>query len=424
MYNSTSLAQREQVFRKTKEEVAEIAVSGAKLLKQLADETEGNFAFEYSAESFSGTEIEYALEVCNRVIDIWQPTADKKVIINLPTTVENAMPHVFAGQIEYMSENLACREHVILSLHPHNDRGCGVSTAEMGILAGADRIEGTLFGNGERTGNVDLVTLALNLYSHGVDPELDFSDIPSISRSYERFTRMTIHERHPYAGALVFAAFSGSHQDAIAKGMQWREDQDTEHWTVPYLPIDPADIGRAYEADVIRINSQSGKGGVGYILQRDFGLNLPAKMKEDMGYAAKAVSDQHQKELTPDWIYKIFVERYLPSESDITVSDCRFAYRGELVTATMEVVYGGETVEITGSGNGGLDAVSNGLKQYFEKLYQIICYEEHALTTGSDSKAIAYVGIQFDDGRVGWGAGIDSDILKASIKSLASAISK
>ena len=282
VYNSTSVAQREQVFKKSKEEILKIAVDGAKLLKKLADETEGNFAFEYSPESFTGTEPEYALEVCNAVLDVWQPTADNKCIINLPSTVQNAMPHVYASQIEYMSKNMKYRENVLISLHPHNDRGCGISDAEMGLLAGADRIEGTLFGNGERTGNVDIVTLALNMYSQGVDPQLDFSDMPAISAAYEEYTGMHIDMRSPYGGSLVFAAFSGSHQDAIAKGMHYREEHDCPTWTVPYLPIDPTDIGRRYEADVIRINSQSGKGGEGYILEQNFGLNLPAKMREAM----------------------------------------------------------------------------------------------------------------------------------------------
>ena len=266
VYNSTSVSQREQVFKKSKEEILKIAVDGAALLKKLADETEGNFQFEYSPESFTGTEPEYALEVCNAVLDVWQPTADNKAIINLPVTVEHSMPHVYASQVEYMCDNLKYRENVIVSLHPHNDRGCGVADSEMGLLAGADRIEGTLFGNGERTGNVDIVTLGMNMYSQGVDPKIDFSDMPHICEVYEKCTGMQIYERSPYSGALVFAAFSGSHQDAIAKGMHWRENGDLEHWTVPYLPIDPTDVGRNYDADVIRINSQSGKGGVAFVM--------------------------------------------------------------------------------------------------------------------------------------------------------------
>ena len=268
LYNSTSVAQREQVFKKSKEEIKKIAVDGAKLLLELASETDGNFTFQYSPESFPGTEVDYAVDVCNAVLDVWKPTADNKAIINIPTTVENAMPHVFACQLEYVDKNLNYRDNVILCLHPHNDRGCGVATAELGILAGADRIEGTLFGNGERTGNVDIVTLALNMYSHGVDPGLDFSDMKRIRETYERLTRMHVYERQPYAGDLVFTAFSGSHQDAIAKGMAWREEKQRDKWTVPYLPIDPQDVGRKYDSDVIRINSQSGKGGVNYILSR------------------------------------------------------------------------------------------------------------------------------------------------------------
>ena len=310
LYNSTSYAQREQVFKKSKEEVLKIAVEGAKLLKQLTEEDGGNYRFEYSPESFTGTEVDYALKVCNAVLDVWQPTADNKVIINLPVTVEMSMPHVYASQIEYMCKHMNYRENVVVSLHPHNDRGCGVADTEMGILAGADRIEGTLFGNGERTGNVDIVTLAMNMYAMGVDPELDFSNMPHIVEVYEACTRMKVGMRQPYAGQLVFAAFSGSHQDAIAKGMHWREEKDPGHWTVPYLPIDPTDVGRNYDADVIRINSQSGKGGIGYILETQYGLNLPAKMREAMGYAAKAVSDHSHKELHPEEIFSLFKKTF------------------------------------------------------------------------------------------------------------------
>ena len=263
LYNSTSVAQREQVFRKSKEEIIQIAVDGAVMLRDLAAETEGNFQFQYSPESFTGTEVDFALDICNAVLDVWQPTADSKVIINLPVTVSMSMPHVYASQIEYMCKNLKFRENVIVSLHPHNDRGCAVADTELGLLAGADRIEGTLFGNGERTGNVDIITLALNMYTHGVDPKLHFDNLPEITEVYERTTRMHVYERQPYSGALVFAAFSGSHQDAIAKGMQWREEKHCDQWTVPYLLIDPTDLGRRYEKDVIRINSQSGKGGIG-----------------------------------------------------------------------------------------------------------------------------------------------------------------
>ncbi|MDY5649403.1 MAG: 2-isopropylmalate synthase, partial [Lachnospiraceae bacterium] len=286
LYNSTSVAQREQVFKKSKEEIKKIAVDGAKLLEDLAKEVEGNITFEYSPESFHGTEVDYALDVCNAVLDVWQPRPDRKIIVNIPATVETAMPHVFASQIEYISKNIKYRDNVILSIHPHNDRGCGVADTELGILAGADRVEGTLFGNGERTGNVDLVTVAMNMYSYGVNPGLDFSNMTSIAARYERLTRMRVHERQPYAGELVFSAFSGSHQDAIAKGMAYREEQERKYWTVPYLPIDPEDVGRTYDSDVIRINSQSGKGGVNYILKQNYGISLPEKMREEMGYTA------------------------------------------------------------------------------------------------------------------------------------------
>ena len=296
LYNSTSFAQRQQVFRMEKDEIKKIATDGAELIKEIAKEYPGTeFQYEYSPESFTGTEPEFALEVCNAVIDIWEPTPDSKVIINLPATVEMSMPHVFADQIEYMSENLHCRENVVVSLHPHNDRGTGVADAELGLLAGADRIEGTLFGNGERTGNVDIVTLAMNMFTHGVDPELDFSDMPAAVEMYEKYTGMVVEPRHPYSGSLVFAAFSGSHQDAIAKGMKWREETDPSRWTVPYLPIDPHDVGREYEADVIRINSQSGKGGVAYIIERDYGYVIPKAMRAEVGYMMKDISDKATK---------------------------------------------------------------------------------------------------------------------------------
>ena len=324
VYNSTSLAQREQVFKKSKEEVLKIAVDGAALLKKLAGETEGNFAFEYSPESFTGTEVEYALEVCNAVLDVWQPTPDNKVIINLPSTVEHSMPHVYASQVEYMSKNMKYRENVVISLHPHNDRGCGVSDAEMGILAGADRIEGTLFGNGERTGNVDIVTLALNMFSQGVDPELDFSNLPAICEEYEKYTGMHVDMRSPYSGALVFAAFSGSHQDAIAKGMNWRQEKGLHQWTVPYIPIDPKDISRTYDADVIRVNSQSGKGGISYLLEHAHGYVLPTKMREHFGYLCKDISDHEHRELKADDVLRVFKLSYLNIQGPVSLRSVKF----------------------------------------------------------------------------------------------------
>ena len=421
VYNSTSVSQREQVFHKSKEEILKIAVDGAALLKKLADETEGNFLFEYSPESFTGTEPEYALEVCNAVLDVWKPTPDKKAIINLPVTVQHSMPHVYASQIEYMCENMKYRENVVVSLHPHNDRGCGVADTEMGLLAGADRVEGTLFGNGERTGNVDVVTLAMNLYSQGVDPGLDFSDMPAVCEAYEKFTGMKVDERSPYAGALVFAAFSGSHQDAIAKGMHYREDKGCDQWTVPYLPIDPRDVNRNYDADVIRINSQSGKGGVGYILEQNFGLNLPPKMREAMGYAAKEESDHKNKELMPEEIFALFKKKFENITSPYNITEVHFE-QVDGITAEVHTEYQGKKEVTYAAGNGRLNAVSNALKKCFGLTYNLVTYQEHALEQSSSSRAIAYVGIQKPDGKLFWGAAVDPDIIRASIDALLTAI--
>ena len=422
LYNSTSVAQREQVFKKSKEEILQIAVDGAKLLKTLADETEGNFSFQYSPESFPGTEVDYAVDVCNAVLDVWKPDAANKAIINIPTTVENAMPHVFASQVEYFNKYLLHRENVLLSLHPHNDRGSGISDAELGILAGADRIEGTLFGNGERTGNVDIITLAMNMFSQGVDPELDFSNMSDICEVYERVTRMHVSPRQPYAGELVFTAFSGSHQDAIAKGMAWREDRQCDKWNVPYLPIDPQDVGRRYDSDVIRINSQSGKGGVNYILKQSFGISLPEKMKEEVGYLVKDVSDKAHKELTPDWVYHIFEDNYITAKTIFTVDECHFKQENGMV-ADAVIHHNGNDRRIVGVGNGRLDAVSNAIKHYFDVDYQLAFYEEHSLTKGSSSRAVAYVGIIYNKKKY-WGVGIDADIIKASIEALVVAVNK
>ncbi len=423
LYNSTSVAQREQVFRKTKEQILGMAVDGAKLLKELADGTDGRFLFEYSPESFHGTEVEYALEVCNAVLDVWQPSAERPSVINVPATVETAMPHVFASQIEYLSRNLHHREHVMLSLHPHNDRGCGVSDAELGLLAGADRVEGTIFGNGERTGNVDIVTLAMNMFSYGVDPGLDFSDMPRIRSVYERLTQMRVHERQPYAGDLVFSAFSGSHQDAIAKGMSWRQEKGQTTWNVPYLPIDPEDVGRTYDSDVIRINSQSGKGGVSYILSRNFSVSLPMKMREDVGYTVKQVSDEQHRELTPADVYEIFQDNYITNTPVFFIPECHFTQTEHGIMAESVINAGGRKSTIQANGNGRLDAVSNTIKQFFGISYELSVYEEHSLSQGSSSKAIAYVGISYN-GSAYWGAGIDEDIIKASINALVVAVNK
>ena len=420
LYNSTSVAQREQVFKKSKEEIKKIAVDGAVLLKQLADEVDGNFSFEYSPESFSGTEMDYALDVCNAVLDVWEPKEDNKVIINLPATVENAMPHVFATQIEYMHKNLKYRNAVTISVHPHNDRGCGVATAELSILAGADRIEGTLFGNGERTGNVDIITLAMNMLSHGVDPKLELGNMPEIVKLYERVTRMNVSPRHPYAGDLVFTAFSGSHQDAISKGMACKAKDPEGKWNVPYLPIDPVDVGRTYDSDVIRINSQSGKGGVSYILKQNFGLSIPEKMREEIGYSVKHVSDEEHKELSPEWVYQIFEDKYINESSVFTVPEAHFKQTNGIVAEV--TIAQNDTVRIIKStGNGRLDAVSNAFKQYFNISYELAVYEEHSLSRGSSSKAVSYVGINYH-GTMYWGVGIDEDIIKSSIHALTVAV--
>lgn len=423
VYNSTSLAQREQVFKKSKEEVKQIAIGGAKLLKELAEADGGNFLFEYSPESFTGTEPEYALEVCNAVVDIWQPTPDKKCIINLPATVEMSLPHVFASQIEYMSKYMHNRENVIISLHPHNDRSTGVADAELGLLAGADRIEGTLFGNGERTGNVDIITLAMNMYMQGVNPELNLSDMPHLAEVFERLTQMKIDDRHPWCGKLVFAAFSGSHQDAISKGMHYRIENDPNKWTVPYLPINPEDVGRTYDSDVIRINSQSGKGGVAYVLEHNYGMVVPKAMREDLGYAVKDVSDVNHKELSADEVLEIFEKRYKKYTPVFKISEVHFKQINGIQTV-VTINENGEKYNVEDGGNGRLDAVSNALASHFGKPCDIFCYEEHSLKKGSDSSAIAYVGITGEDGKNYFGIGIDHDIIRASIDALESAMNR
>ena len=418
-YNSTSVAQREQVFRKSKEEIKQIAVEGARLVKKLAAEYEGNFRFEYSPESFTGTEPEYALEVCNAVLDVLEPGPDNNVIINLPVTVEMSLPHVYASQIEYMSENLKYRQYVTVSLHPHNDRGTGVADTELALLAGADRVEGTLFGNGERTGNVDVITLAMNMYSHGVDPELDFTDMPAICKTYEECTRMHVYERSPYAGSLVFAAFSGSHQDAIAKGMAWRKEKNLHQWTVPYLPVDPQDISRTYDADVIRVNSQSGKGGIGYLLEQAYGYILPPKMREHLSYQCKSVSDHDHRELKAEDVLAIFMDHYLNVNHPLAISSLHFTQNAEGVDAIVTFLRHGRETTVQSKGNGSLDAVSNALKAYSGADYTLKVYTEHSVQErSSGSTAAAYIGLEAPDGTMYWGAGTDTDIIKASAGAL------
>ena len=424
LYNSTSVAQREQVFKKSKQEIIDIAVSGAELFNKYSKEMGVNYRYEYSPESFTGTEPEFALEICNAVLDVWKPTPDRKVIINLPVTVEVSMPHVYANQVEYMNDNLKYRENVIISLHPHNDRGCAVADAEMGLLAGGDRVEGTLFGNGERTGNADIVTLALNMFAQGIDPKLDLSDMPTITELYERVTRMQVYDRSPYAGKLVFAAFSGSHQDAIAKGMKWREDHTCRYWTVPYLPIDPQDVGREYETDVIRINSQSGKGGIGYLLEHNFGYVLPAKMRETVGYTVKNVSDRSHKELTPAEVLDIFTTEYVNINSPLDLLDYHFVRSADSMKAFVTVNCNGVKKDISANGNGRLDAISNAFKENLGFEYSNLTYTEHALTSDSNSQAVTYVSIMAPNGKVFWGVGVHDDIIASSVYALVSAINR
>ena len=428
LYNSTSVEQREQVFQKDKAAIKQLAVDGANLLKEMAEETEGNFTFEYSPESFSQTEPEYALEVCNAVLDVWQPDADHKAIINLPTTVQVAMPHVFACQVEYMHKHMKYRDNVVLSVHPHNDRGCGVSDAEFGILAGADRVEGTLFGNGERTGNVDLVTVAINMMCHGVDSGLDFSHIMEVREAYERFTGMQVHERVPYAGDLVFTAFSGSHQDAINKGMHALQERGGEYWEVPYLPIDPSDIGRQYEP-IVRINSQSGKGGVAFVMDTFYGFKLPKGMHKEFADVIQAISEK-QGEVAPEQILNQFRACYLDRKEPLHFRKCQITDTEveENVFATLaKVTYTDHGIEkvFEGVGNGPIDAVQRGLEDALNIQIKVLDYNEHALSAGSNAQAVSYIHlIDQLSGRVTYGVGISSNITRASVRGIFSAVNR
>lgn len=424
VYNSTSFAQRQQVFRKSKAEIKEIAVEGAKLLQRLTDEAGANYRFEYSPESFTGTEPEYALEVCNAVLDVWKPTADRKAIINLPSTVQMSMPHVFASQIAYMSQHLKYRDNVVLSVHPHNDRGTGVADAEMAMLAGADRVEGTLFGNGERTGNADIVTIGMNMFALGVDPQLDFSNMPKLVEIYERVTRMRVHARQPYAGQLVFAAFSGSHQDAIAKGMHFREENNEQYWTCPYLYIDPHDVGRTYDSDVIRINSQSGKGGVGFIMEQNYGIDMPKKMREDFSYFVKEVSDHQHQELKPAEIYNVFESNYLNTDAPLKIENFSLQKKNGKWSGKILLKANEEEVVLEGTGNGQLNAVSNAICKAYGIEIENLAYSEHDLDRADSSRGIAYFGLTDKEGHTTWGAGVDTDTITASILAFVTAINR
>lgn len=421
VYNSTSTAQRRLVFRKNQKEILQLAVEGASLVQQGAkDYPDTNFMFEYSPESFTSTELEYALEVCEAVLDVWHPTKERKAIINLPATVEYSTPNVYADQIEWFCAHLSRREAVILSVHTHNDRGTGVAASELALLAGADRVEGTLFGNGERTGNCDLTTMALNLFAHGVDPELDLSDINHVAAVYEQCTEMPLHPRHPYVGELVYTAFSGSHQDAIAKGM--KAQKEDEQWEVPYLPIDPQDVGRTYES-IIRINSQSGKGGAAYILDREYGLALPRKMQPEFGRLIQEVTDQEGVELTPSRVWEVFSSEYLERRAPYALTAiARLTTEGmEEKEKTQIDCTLNDSINLKGAGTGPLAAFTTGFEAITGQSLKILSFQQHALGQGRDASAVAYVQLQVQEHPPLYGVGIDNDINVAAIKALLSA---
>ncbi len=432
LYNSTSELQRRVVFRMEKNEVLGLAVQGARLMRTEAERLEGaDVTFEYTPESFTGTEPEFAVEICSAVMEEWQPTPEKKMILNLPATVEMSTPNTYADRIEWFCRTFRNRELAVISAHAHNDRGTAVAATELAVMAGAERVEGTLFGNGERTGNVDMVTLAMNLFSQGVDPELDLGDMDRIIRVYEKCTRIPVHIRHPYAGELVYTAFSGSHQDAINKGMRACGGRGEGIWEVPYLPIDPADVGRSYES-VVRINSQSGKGGVAYVMEKAYGFSLPKEMHPEFGSIIQAVSDSTGKEVVPEMIWSAFEREYLADREGLVFKSCRVrecpegngsgAHPQVEVTALLEVHGAGR--EIAGSGNGPVDAFSTACAGGVGAGFRLISYHEHALESGSDSKAAAYIQIEDGAKQALWGVGVDTNIDIASFRALVSALSR
>ena len=425
LYNSTSTLQRDVVFNATMEQTTELAVAGAILLQEeAAKQPETDFIFQYSPESFTGTEMPYAVEICNAVIDIWKPTPDKKVIINLPSTVEMATANVYADQIEYCCRNLKCRDSIIVSLHGHNDRGLAIAETEFGIMAGADRVEGTLFGNGERTGNADIMTLAMNLFTQGIDPELDFSNIDEAVELYERVTRMTVHARHPYAGSLVYTAFSGSHQDAIRKGME-RMKEHPDRWEVPYLHIDPLDVGRTYDP-IVRINSQSGKGGVAFILEQNFGLYLPKAFQQHFSHVITKLSDVNHKDIEPQVIFDEFMKEYADIREPIELVRYKEAATGNEDEVACEAVIrdNGEEKTIAAVGNGIVDAFSHAMGRYIGVPFEIVNYSEHSMEYGTKSRAISYIQIATEKGEVCFGAGISSNITQSSLRAVVSAANK
>ncbi len=427
IYNSTSTLQRDVVFHMDREEIKQIAIDGVDMVKKYMKDYDGKVILEYSPESFTGTEMDYALDICNAVQRAWGPTPDNKMIINLPSTVEMTTPNVFADQIEWMSKHLENRESIVLSVHPHNDRGTGVAAAELAMLAGADRVEGTLFGNGERTGNVDILTIAYNMFSQGIDPELEIGDIKKIAEVYERCTKMHIDPRHPYAGKLVFTAFSGSHQDAINKGMHALMERKSEIWQVPYLPIDPSDIGREYEP-VVRINSQSGKGGVAFVMDSFFGFKLPRGMHKEFADVIQKIAE-NQGEVAPEQIMEEFRIEYLDRKEPYHFRKCKITdfESGDQFTTVAVVTYSdhGETKQFEGVGNGPIDAVKRGLEEELGISIKVLDYSEHALTSGSGAQAASYIHLMDQKtGKVTYGVGISSNITRASLRGIFSAVNR
>lgn len=426
LYNSTSTLQRDVVFRNSMEQTIELAVYGANIIAEIAKRfPETDFTFEYSPESFTGTEMPFAADICNAVLDAWKPTQKKKVIINLPSTVEMGTPNLYADQIEYMHKNLKYRDNVILSLHTHNDRGTGVAASELGLMAGADRVEGTLFGNGERTGNADILTIALNMFTQGIDPQLDFSNINDIIEIYEQSTAMEVDPRHPYAGDLVFTAFSGSHQDAIRKGMECMKEHP-DHWEVPYLPIDPVDVGRSYDP-IIRINSQSGKGGVTFVLEQHYGLHMPKAFQKNVGAVVTRVSDEMQNVLSPEKIYEIFTKEYVDIREPLQLH----AYKErtidedwDVVNVEAELTYKGDKYFIEGEGNGVVAAFCRALEELLHIKIDIVDYRGHSMEYGTKARAISYIQIRGEDDKRYYGAGTSSGVTKSSLRAVVSTINK
>ena len=429
-YNSTSTLQRKVVFKTDMEGVTKIAIEGAKLIKQLTDEYTGdtNFRFEYSPESFSGTEVENAVYICDKVMEALGSTKENPVILNLPNTVEMCTPNTYADQVEYFIKHIKDREACIISLHPHNDRGTGVASGELALLAGAERVEGTLFGNGERTGNLDIVTMGLNMFTQGVDPKLDFSNLPKLREIYERCTDMKINPRQPYIGELVFTAFSGSHQDAINKGMQYMKDSGTEYWEIPYLPIDPADVGREYEP-IIRINSQSGKGGAAFVMSHNFGYDLPKKMHPEFSKLVQAKCEELGRELIPKELFEVFSENYLETKQKYALTKRKIYEESENGKDYVHfkgkmTIDGTDEVVLSGIGNGPIDAFFNAIKQVGLDKYEFISYSQHAISQGSDSKAVSYIELKRPDGKNIFGIGIDSNVNVASVLGVLNAINR